>query len=65
MIIRKDIYKQFCGDLRKQHIKEIHNFLEENILTKALSHEAKTLLCNKSCKGSEIVSCVIICGARS
>ena len=48
MVIKRDIYKQFCGDLRKQHIKEIHNFFEENMLMRALSHETKSLLCNKS-----------------
>lgn len=48
MIIKKDVYKQFCGDLRKQHIKEIHNFFEENMLMRALSHETKSSLCGKS-----------------
>ena len=48
IVITKEVYKQFCGDLRKQHIKEIHNFFEENMLMRSLSHETKSLLCGKS-----------------
>lgn len=48
IVITKEVYKQFCGDLRKQHIKEIHNFFEENMLMRSLSHETKSLLCAKS-----------------
>lgn len=48
MVIKKDVFIEYCGRQRKQFVKEVQNFFEENYLMRGVSYEFKKKLAEKS-----------------